>query len=102
MGITFVINTGRSFVYRVGPTKSWLVMCHIVISMEKPVFMEIVRNPKDAPVILAGKNPLHSLFTVPHPRTDLLYVHEKLGHSSAQCTQCTMVSYLKTQIKIKT
>lgn len=55
MGITFVINTGRSFVYRVGPTKSWLVMCHIVISMEKPVFMEIVRNPKDAPVILAGK-----------------------------------------------
>jgi len=55
MGITFVINTGRSFVYRVGPTKSWLVMCHFVISMEKPVFMEIVLNPKDAPVILAGK-----------------------------------------------
>ena len=64
MGITFVINTGLSFVYRVGPTKSWLVMCHIVISMEKPVFMEIVRNPKDAPVILAGKNSLHLLFKV--------------------------------------
>ena len=55
MGITFVINTGMSFVYRVGPTKSWLVVCHFVISMEKHVFMEIVRNPKDAPVILAGK-----------------------------------------------
>ena len=63
MGITFVINTGRSFVYRVGPTKSWLVMCHIVISMEKPVFMEIVRNPKDAPVILAGKNPLKFIYS---------------------------------------
>ena len=56
--VTFVIKKEQSFAYQVGQMKHWVVMYHLVISMEIPVFTETALSPKDAPVILAG-NYLH-------------------------------------------